>query len=452
MSSVEADVILGQRYRLTRRIALGGMGSVWEAEDQLLDRRVAVKVLSEGLAEDEQAAERFRREARAAAGLSHPNVAAVLDYGEEDGTQFMVMELLHGETLAERLRNGPLAPDEAARIAAAVAEALDEAHRAGIVHRDVKPGNVMLTARGEVKVMDFGIAAAGYQSRLTDSGVTMGTATYLSPEQAAGGTATPASDVYALGVVLYEMLSGAPPFRGDNPVAVAAAHVQQQPPPLAEAAPGVPPMLVALCERAMSKDPEARPAPAAALARSLVEVMGGMAGTVIAPAPPDADRTRALTPPPGTAVLPAAPATAVLAPAPPASGPPAGPSRPRRDRAGLVVGLAIAALVVGSLAWVVARSMSGSPTVPGQSPPASSASIKVPSVVGLPVDEAESRLRDAGLEPVVKKTAGPDGKVVRVDPGEGTAVQPGSTVTLYVGAAPPEHQDHEGKGHKGKGH
>jgi serine/threonine protein kinase len=190
------DVVLGDRYRLRRRIASGGMGSVWEADDTVLHRRVAVKLLSESLAHDGRFIERFRREARAAAGLSHPSVAGVFDYGEDRGMPFLVMELIEGETLADRLkREGRLPPAEAVRIARGIAGALQAAHDRGIVHRDVKPGNVMLTPHGEVKVMDFGIAAS-WAAPVTSSGVAMGTATYVSPEQAIGRAAvTPASDL-----------------------------------------------------------------------------------------------------------------------------------------------------------------------------------------------------------------------------------------------------------------
>src|SRR5438445_2999666 len=219
MSGIEADLTLGHRYRLLRRIATGGMGSVWEGEDSVLHRSVAVKVLLEGLAADGRFLERFRREARAAAGLSHPNVASVYDYGEEDGTPYIVMELLRGETLAERLRReGALPADEAVRITEGVAAALQAAHDAGVVHRDVKPGNVMLTPAGEVKVLDFGIAAASWATPITATGAAIGTATYISPEQASGQPSTPASDVYSLGVVLFEMLAGRPPFTGESPI------------------------------------------------------------------------------------------------------------------------------------------------------------------------------------------------------------------------------------------
>jgi eukaryotic-like serine/threonine-protein kinase len=257
---------LGGRYRLRAFLAAGGMGAVWAAEDAVLGRRVAVKLLGEWLAGDPVAAERLRREARAAARLVHPNVARVLDLGEEEGRPYLVMELLEGESLAARIaRSGPLAPAEAAGIAAAVADALHAAHRAGVVHRDVKPGNVFLTAGRDVKVLDFGIAAAAWEGSLT-GGELIGTAAYLAPERALGRAATPAADVYALGVVLYEMLSGRPPFSGEVGLALASAHIHARPLPLRQAAPWVPAPLAAACERALAKDPTERPPSAAALA------------------------------------------------------------------------------------------------------------------------------------------------------------------------------------------
>ena len=269
MARIETDVMLGQRYRLVRRIASGGMGTVWEAEDAVLHRPVAVKVLSDAFSSDSEFVERFRREARAAAGLAHPDVARVFDYGEDDGTQFIVMELVAGETLAARLSRGPIDPDEAVRITQRVAEALQAAHDAGVVHRDVKPGNIMLTPSGRVKVMDFGIAAAAWDAPITVTGTTLGTAFYISPEQAAGKKATPASDVYSLGIVLYEMLTGRPPFTGKIPVAVAAAHLNAPTPNVRGASPSVPEHVALACERALSKDPAKRPSSAGAFAAML---------------------------------------------------------------------------------------------------------------------------------------------------------------------------------------
>src|SRR5215218_1001211 len=258
---------LGGRYRMEALLATGGMGEVWAARDLLLDRAVAVKVLGPAFAGDGRAAERLRREARAAGRLEHPAIARVLDLGEDGGRPYLVMELLEGESLAERIaRAGPMGPAEAARVVAAVADALEAAHRAGVVHRDVKPGNVFLGADGSVKVLDFGIAAAAGEAALT-TGDLIGTAAYLAPERALGHRATPAADVYALGVVLYELLAGRRPFEAGSDIELAMAHVHARPTPLAQAAPGTPPLLVAACEQAMARDPSSRPPSAAALAR-----------------------------------------------------------------------------------------------------------------------------------------------------------------------------------------
>jgi serine/threonine protein kinase len=260
---------LGGRYRLEALLATGGMGEVWAAHDLLLDRSVAVKVLGPAFAGDGRAAERLRREARAAGRLEHPGIARVLDLGEDGGLPYLVMELLEGESLAERVgRDGAMAPAEAARVVAAVADALEAAHRAGVVHRDVKPGNVFLGADGSVKVLDFGIASAAGEAALT-TGDLIGTAAYLAPERALGHRATPAADVYALGVVLYELLAGRRPFEAGSDIELAMAHVHARPTPLAQAAPGTPPLLVAACEQAMARDPSSRPPSAAALARLL---------------------------------------------------------------------------------------------------------------------------------------------------------------------------------------
>jgi eukaryotic-like serine/threonine-protein kinase len=260
---------LGGRYRLEAPLATGGMGEVWAARDLLLDRSVAVKVLGPALAGDGWAAERLRREARAAGRLEHPGIARVLDLGEDGGLPYLVMELLEGESLAERVgRDGAMAPARAARVVAAVADALEAAHRAGVVHRDVKPGNVFLGADGSVKVLDFGIASAAGEAALT-TGELIGTAAYLAPERALGHRATPAADVYALGVVLYELLAGRRPFEAGSDIELAVAHVHARPTPLAQAAPGTPPLLVAACEQAMARDPSSRPPSAAALARLL---------------------------------------------------------------------------------------------------------------------------------------------------------------------------------------
>jgi serine/threonine protein kinase len=443
MSRVEADVLLGGRYRLTRKMATGGMGQVWEAEDTVLHRAVAIKALSEELSQDARSAERFRREARAAAGLSHPNVAGVFDYGEDDGTQFIVMELVEGETLADRLcREGSLGPADATRVAAEIAAALEAAHAAGIVHRDVKPGNVMLTPQGEVKVLDFGIAAAA-GAHLTATGFTIGTAAYLSPEQAAGKRATPASDVYALGVVLFEMLSGRPPFTGETPVAVAAAHVSQDPPSLSAVAPGVPSHLALVCQQVLSKDPTLRPPSAGALRQMLLQPE-----TVPEPRTGAAADAEEASPDRATAALPLADATAVLpvgaqpvpAPISPSQPPEAGPTD--RRRSWLTVGAILVAL---SLIALLLSSVLGGGLLSG-------ARVKVPMVAGMSRAAAEKALRDRGfIVGDVKRVEGPTDTVVRTNPAGGESVAAGAHVTLYVGpASASTDRGHEGKG-KGKG-
>jgi serine/threonine protein kinase len=268
-SRVEASTVLGSRYRLLRVVGSGGMGTVWEAEDEILGRRVAVKVLSERLARSDRALRRFEREARAAARLSGPHIGAVYDFGEDRGVPFIVMELVAGETVAARLfREGRIAPEEATWIAADIADALEAAHREGVVHRDVKPANVMLAPEGGVRVMDFGIAAAEWQAASSSTGA-IGTPSYVAPEQARGEPATPASDVYALGAMVYEMLSGRPPFVRETPLATALAHVRDEPVPIEDIVPGVPASVAATVDAALRKDPADRPPSAAAMASAL---------------------------------------------------------------------------------------------------------------------------------------------------------------------------------------
>ena len=268
---VDPGALLGGRYRLVRLVARGGMAEVWEADDDVLGRRVAVKILHAHLADDESFLARFRREAIAAARLSHPNVVATFDTGVDDGVAYIVMELVEGRTLRQVLANvGALDPRRAVRIAAQVADALDYAHRAGVIHRDVKPGNILLAEDDHVKVADFGIAKAAIDAledatgsgalstELTRSGAIVGTAKYLSPEQVSDAPVDGRSDVYALGVVLYEMLCGRAPFVGDTDVAVAVQHTTATRLSPRQVRAGIPRSLEAIVLRAMAKDPARR--------------------------------------------------------------------------------------------------------------------------------------------------------------------------------------------------
>jgi len=253
------EVVAG-RYELQELVGTGGMSSVYRALDQLLERNVALKMLHPHYGDDEEYVERFRREARAVAQLSHPNIVTVIDRGEADWQQYIVFEFIDGESLKQLAdRNGPLPARRAIELALQVADALAFAHQAGLVHRDVKPQNVLVTEDGEAKVTDFGIARSlDVEHGVTQTGTVLGTSNYLSPEQARGQTVTPATDVYSLGVVLYELLTGEVPFPGENFVAVAMKHINEPPPSLLERRPDVPVRLVHAIERALAKDPDDR--------------------------------------------------------------------------------------------------------------------------------------------------------------------------------------------------
>jgi eukaryotic-like serine/threonine-protein kinase len=267
-------LMLAGRYRLQQRLAVGGMGSVHVALDERLGRPVAVKLLREELAVEAAFVERFQREAHAAAGLSHPNIAQVYDYGRDGDQHFIVLELVEGTDLAKLLNErGRLAPEGAVRVATQVCAALSAAHTAGIVHRDIKPGNVIVSPSGQVKVTDFGIARALGQTPLTHTGTVMGTAQYLPPEQARGEPAGPASDLYSLGVVLFQMLTGSAPFTGDSPVAVALRHLHESIPAPSDSAPGIPPALDDIVIRATAKDPSQRFVDAGQMADALEQAL-----------------------------------------------------------------------------------------------------------------------------------------------------------------------------------
>jgi eukaryotic-like serine/threonine-protein kinase len=306
--------VLGGRYRLDHELARGGMATVWVAEDPLLSRRVAIKILHPQLAIDASLRTRFRHEAVAAAKLSHPAIVATYDTGDDDGVAYIVMQLVEGPTLRRMLDlRGPLPVDEAADITRQVAEALDHAHRHGLVHRDIKPANVLVPPDGQVKVTDFGIAKAAGDEDLTRTGSVIGTARYLAPEQVNGGVVDGRADVYALGLLLYEMLTGTLPFTGDSEIATAAARLTTDPEPVRARRADVPPALEAVVSHTLAREPSQRFPSARALRDALdpmLEVTPPSTAAVMAPGP---DQT----------------AQAPRAPAPPAPPPPTRGARPR---------------------------------------------------------------------------------------------------------------------------
>src|SRR5919199_2058879 len=260
-----AERVVADRYHLERRLATGGMGEVWAARDLELGRPVALKLLG---AEADPA--RFEREAHAAAALSHPNVTQLFDYGAWRGRPYMVLELVPGGTLEDRLHPGRALPDaDTERISREVAAGLAHAHSRGLVHRDLKPANVLFDADGRAKIADFGIARMGGDGTLTEAGTLLGTAAYISPEQAAGEAATAASDVYSFGVILFRMLTGRLPFEAEEPVELVRMHRDKPPPPVTAFRPDAPPQLARIADAALAKDPHARPADGSALVAAL---------------------------------------------------------------------------------------------------------------------------------------------------------------------------------------
>jgi serine/threonine protein kinase len=273
----------GGRYELKSRLAIGGMGEVWHAVDTVIDRSVAIKILKEEYVADKAFRERFRAEARHAALVNHEGIAGIYDFGEEEGSAYLVMELVPGEALSVILeRERILSADRVLDIVAQTAAALHAAHEAGLVHRDIKPGNLLITPDGRVKITDFGIARAADQVPLTATGQVMGTVQYLSPEQASGKTASPQTDIYSLGIVAYEALAGRRPFTGESQVSIAMAHIKNTPPPLPESIPLPVRNLVLSC---IAKKPDLRPASAQHLARAAIAISRGRFGEALALVP-----------------------------------------------------------------------------------------------------------------------------------------------------------------------
>jgi serine/threonine-protein kinase len=353
--------VLGDRYRLDDRIAAGGMGEVWRATDTVLGRDVAVKTLHAGRAEDPGFQTRFRHEARTMAVLHHPGVADVYDYGQSGPDAYIVMARVEGEALNQRIAaRGRLTPDETMSIVAQAGRALEAAHQAGIVHRDVKPGNLIIRPDGTVVLVDFGVARSAESAALTGAKEVVGTALYIAPEQVSKDKTGPSADVYALGCVAYHCLAGHPPFMADSPIAVAMQHLREEPPPLSA---DVPPPVRAVVETAMSKDPERRFSSAAAMAQAAELASAGAATTAILAAP-GAGLTSAITRP----AVPAGSGTAVLPAVLPPGDTPAksGGNGGGRRRALLLTAGAL--VVLGTLATVLALADPGG-ILPGSKPP-----------------------------------------------------------------------------------
>ena len=435
MDPTETPRVFSERYELNHLIARGGMAEVYRAHDRLLDRPVALKVLFPELSVDRSFVERFRREAQAAANLSHPNIVPVFDWGEDSGTYFIVMEYIDGRPLSSILKSaGPLSPERTADIGAHVAAALGYAHKHGVVHRDVKPGNVLITDDGQVKVTDFGIArAVNTEESLTQTGAVMGTATYFSPEQAEGLGVDARSDIYSLGVVLFEMVVGRPPFLGDSPVAVASKHVRDHPPAPRELNPQIPPTFEAIILKAMAKDPAYRYATAEELRADLLrftegrsvqamdEATGliGVAGAAtVVGAAVGMDATRAVG-----AVDPGVGTGAVV---PEEDVADEGSNRTRNYA--IILGILIVILLVAG--YLFARNLG---YLGGAS------SFNLPNVTGQQAAVATATLRADGLNVTQVQQVSSDarGTVISTNPAPDSLVKKGDTVTLKVAVPAP---------------
>jgi eukaryotic-like serine/threonine-protein kinase len=400
--------VLNGRYEVDSVLGQGGMAKVFRGTDQVLGRTVAIKVLSPQFADDAQFVTRFRREAQSAAALNHPNIVGVFDTGSQGDVHFIVMEYVEGRTLRDVIRSeGPLHPQRAIEIADAVAKALESAHEAGMVHRDIKPGNIMLTSDGEVKVMDFGIARTSTGDTLTQTAAVLGTASYLSPEQAQGQPVDARSDLYSLGCVLYEMVTGRAPFTGDSPVAIAYKHVKDDPVAPSRINPDVPGDLEAVILKSMAKNPANRYQTAAELRQDLSRLMQGL--PTLATPVMAGDPTEMLTrPEEGTAVY-----TGGV--------PPDEEERRRRGWIPWVVGLVLLA-ALGALAFFL---LSG---------PSEPELVRVPDVIGQPEDSAVRELEQAGFDVRVETefNTRDRGDVFQQQPPSGRQIEAGSTVTIFV--------------------
>ncbi|HEX6953066.1 MAG TPA: Stk1 family PASTA domain-containing Ser/Thr kinase [Gaiellaceae bacterium] len=424
------DTLFDGRYRIVRKLGAGGMADVYLAEDQELGRRVAIKILNGRHANDDQFIERFRREAKNAAALNHPNIVSIYDRGEAEDTYYIAKENLDGRTLKELIVGHGQAPVRVAvEYARQILSALRFAHRHGIVHRDIKPHNVLVDREGRVKVTDFGIARAG-TSQMTETGSIVGTAQYLSPEQARGGEVDQRSDLYSLGVVLYELLTGKTPFEGDTPVEIAMKHLSATPQKPSELRSDIPPELDMVILRALAKDPDERYQSADEMEGDLERVTRGapVAATTVDAA------TQVLSRPDTGAT--AATAATMIAPSAAVTRPPVVEEEVHEERGGgdrpiwpwlLAAVFVIAAVVAGFFVW---QELSG----PKATQP-------VGLYTGEAVAQAEQQIRNAHLVPAVKKGTSEKykpGFVFKQDPAAGSKLAKGATVTIWSSTGPPK--------------
>ncbi len=422
------------RYRIIRRLGQGGMARVYLAQDESLHREVAIKVLADRHSDDPHFIERFQREARAAARLNHPNIVQVYDQSQ-GGMSYIVQEYVEGETLKDLIRReSPLDPRRAITIALQILAALRVAHQQGVIHRDVKPQNILMQPDGKLKVADFGIASAGGDTEMTEAGSIVGTAQYLAPEQARGLPVGPPADLYALGIVLYEMLSGRVPFEGDSAVNVALRHVQEAPEPLTERNPLVPVALESVVMRALAKDPRQRYQSADEMGIELDQARQGL---------PISDETAVI----GAATLamarpaPPTPAETMVAPPlpPREAGPPRTPANPNRRRLWIlliVLGVVLLAIAAGVFAFTRGDTGGGTTTATTTT---TSALVEIPDLTGQTQAEATAALKALGLAVLITKQASadvPTGQVIAVRPNPGGRVPPGTTIELQISSGP----------------
>ena len=418
MTEVAGNTLVDGRYRVLRRLGSGGMADVYCAEDTHLGRQVAIKVLHRRFAQDQEFVERFRREAKSAAGLNHPNVVGVFDRGEHEGTYYIAMEFLEGQTLKDIVATeAPLAQERVIDLGLQILQAAGFAHSHGVIHRDFKPHNVIVDQQGHAKVTDFGIARAG-ASEMTETGSIMGTAQYLSPEQAQGHAVTATSDIYSIGVMLYEMLAGRLPFEGDSAVAVALKHLSEPPAPISQWRPDVHPALEAVVMAALAKDPAQRWQSAEDLAAGLEA-----ARTQIAAGPNGGQDTAAFAAIP----MPVPDETGPTQFAPAAVVAPVGEPEQERERRWLW--WAIGVLAVALLGVLLYLILSGLLATEKR---------EVPRVTGKQLVEARALMERAGFEVQTERVQSrqPFDQVVDQDPNGGEEADKGSTVTLEVSGGP----------------